>query len=265
MKLHPPTKLASLLISWQQSVIIYLLQLLKKTMTQQNLIELVNYSYNHILQFFEQKLSQMKRFFIIILFLSITLAATAQVRWAVKSSVNLSKINREWYTAKLDGYNMRLGFNLGVLAEYSIKKWYNKALFLQPELLFSYYGSNYKLYSTDGNNYERGALVFNEFTLPINLKYSFTIKNQNVFLIAGTYFGYIIKGNDKRKNQASINLYNSPGYSHFNCGISGGAGIEISRFIFDIRYQYGLVDITRPQTDLKTRINSIMLSAGYFF
>lgn len=139
------------------------------------------------------------------------------------------------------------GYALGGFLRFDIKKWY-----LQPNIYY-FDGSS----SFDYNNASTDAKM----------------KSVNTDLLLGyrifkfTDLAYIrIFAGPSYSNINSLKYKNGdpalkPNYSSDNILLNAGAGIDLWKFTFDLRYQRGLSDIDKSSSTMHT--NTFMLTAGF--
>ncbi len=122
------------------------------------------------------------------------------------------------------------------------------------------------LYAKKGTKGSTGVQTLDNYYLeiPILMRINIGSANKNsgaiVYAIAGPAFDILLKsqldGIDVKSNYESLDL-----------GIIGGAGVEISRFLIEGRYNWGLRNVYKASggntTDIKTR--SFALLAGLRF
>ncbi len=114
--------------------------------------------------------------------------------------------------------------------------------------------------------------------LPIHLKYSFDLKGQKVFAMAGSYFSYGVMG--KRISKITIgsdlnsevydyhwgNNKSTDQFIHYDIGLDLGGGIQFGALALELIYSLGLKNIS-PYTENGTTIKNhgLGISLTYFF
>ena len=205
------------------------------------------------------------RLLVVIIALTTTFESFAQIKFGVKGGLNyanmLDKNNNRTYS---DDYQAKIGFNLGVTAEYSI----SEKFAIEPGLLFSTKG--YKL----ENSGITGSVNLNYLEVPINAIYKIEFSNAKILIIAGPYLGYAVSGKmkasepvlgvneDSKEQKVVIGTDIKP----LDFGLNIGAGVEIKDITVSLQYGYGLANLSihsESETELKNRVLGI--SIGYKF
>ncbi|MDR2424843.1 MAG: PorT family protein [Prevotellaceae bacterium] len=207
----------------------------------------------------------MKKVCLVILGVAFTLVLNAQVRYGVKAGGTLSNVFMSIEGQKESG-NMKIGVQAGGLLEYS----FSESFALQPELLYVLNGTSDK---------EEGVemtMSFHNIQLPINLKYKIGADNLKFYATAGPYLGYIAAGRAKASTSAngvnasaSMDIFATPlkeelQLKRFDFGVGVGLGVEISKMLIGVGYQFGLANLTGA-TGASLKTGTFNLSIGYFF
>jgi len=205
------------------------------------------------------------RLLVVIIVLTTTLESFAQIKFGVKGGLNyanmLDKNNNRTYS---DDYQAKIGFNLGVTAEYSI----SEKFAIEPGLLFSTKG--YKL----ENSGITGSVNLNYLEVPINAIYKIEFSNAKILIIAGPYLGYAVSGKmkasepvlgvneDSKEQKVVIGTDIKP----LDFGLNIGAGVEIKDITVSLQYGYGLANLTlHSENDAKLKNRVLGISIGYKF
>jgi len=145
------------------------------------------------------------------------------------------------------------GYVLGGLVRADIKKWY-----LQPNIYFMYNTSSF-----DYNQTATDARL-NSMTGDLLLGYrifKFTDLTY-IRIFAGPSYSNINSLQYMNKNgSASPGSVYSSDYSSDNVLLNVGAGIDVWKFTFDVKYQRGLTDIDKSANSMYT--NTLMVTAGF--
>ena len=206
------------------------------------------------------------RLLVVIIVLTTTFESFAQIKFGVKGGLNyanmLDKTNTRTYSAD---YKAKIGFNMGVTAEYSI----SEKFAIEPGLLFSTKGTKDKSTGT------KTSLNLNYLEIPINAIYKIELSSSSKILInAGPYFGYAISGKmkasepvlgvneDSKEQKVVIGTDIKP----LDFGLNIGAGVEIKDITVSLQYGYGLANLTlHSENDAKLKNRVLGISIGYKF
>ena len=141
-----------------------------------------------------------------------------------------------------------LGYHAGVFTRLDISKFY-----LQGELLYSQKRSKIEN-STFGNQ----KVKWNSIEVPVLVGYKI-LKSDDVALriFGGGVYSYVL--NDKTSVLKEV----SQSFQRFdrsNIGYQAGAGVDLGRFSFDLKYEGALTNISK---EFKEKPNSFQASIGF--
>ncbi len=151
------------------------------------------------------------------------------------------------------------GFDFGAFARYG-----GKRLFLQSEILYSRINGESSFY----NENLKGTETQNLSTIKIPLLFGIklvNLKSGSLRVFTGPSVSVLLPG-------STINVHNffvgdSKNYNSIVGNWQAGAGLDVSRFTFDVRYEYGLSNIcdgpVRSNQGLVCGGNSMIFSVGY--
>lgn len=141
------------------------------------------------------------------------------------------------------------GYVLGGFVRADIKKWY-----VQPNIYFMH-----NTCSFDYNQSTTDARL-NSMTGDLLLGYrlfKFTDLTY-IRIFAGPSYSNI---NSLQYKNTNTSPTSDPNYSSDNVLMNVGAGIDVWKFTFDVKYQRGLTDIDKSTSNMHT--NTLMLTAGF--
>ena len=166
------------------------------------------------------------------------------VKFGVKAGLNYANLNGTDITVNAKTYQSEAitSYHAGLIAEIGIVE----SLSIQPELLYSTQGANYKNAAEDIITKKVGYL-----SIPIMAKINL---NKTISLELGPQASFILSG----KDQFDPNDSNT-----FDFSVAGGLGIKVTSNIF-ISGRYGL-GLTEVSKDAKTKNSVIQVSAGIMF
>ncbi len=174
----------------------------------------------------------MKKLFLLAILAFVTSVTFAQdLSWNVKAGMNMSSIS------KLYDSKMKVGFNVGVGAEYAFdEKWS-----IRPSLLFTTKGVK--------NEIEGIKVSYNPMyiELPIMGAISFPVSDgMNLVVSTGPYFAYGIGGKVKAGDE-KINIFgdgeDEGGFKKFDCGWGVGLTAEFGKFFVGLNGEFGITKV----------------------
>ncbi|MBM3171874.1 MAG: PorT family protein [Bacteroidetes bacterium] len=135
-------------------------------------------------------------------------------------STSLPDYTGEYYT----------GFGIGVFGRINVEKFY-----VQPELMYSAVGGDFTF---DGVAYQarhQGLMM------PVLFGYKFVdFKLMNIRAYAGPYFFYQFGNRVDAVGQGLTAIDMEGNLNEMGAGIQAGAGLDIWKLTFDLRYHWGL-------------------------
>jgi len=146
-----------------------------------------------------------------------------------------------------DGEN-KTGFHAGVFAQFEIL-----GIFIQPELLYTELNTEYSAFDYKLSKIDAPVLVGLNILGPLNIK-------------AGPSFQYILK-NELEETQLSIGDVEND----ISIGYQLGAGLDLGRLGFDVRYEgafsdntaFGLVETAEENFSIDSRPSQWIFSVSY--
>lgn len=199
--------------------------------------------------------------YVILLAICLTTSFTleAQTRIGLRGGLQLSDIRSQPDDrAGLDDETkMRMGYQLGVVLDYS----FNKVLFFQPGLLLNSKGS--RVIYTDNLLGTKTTIQNNPIyvEMPLLLGFRLGLENFKLFGVAGPYMAYGVAGKSSFKFESPIPAFNvnsegaikwgsetSPSdprdLRRFDMGLTIGAGVELRNTQIGLYYSPGVFNIS---------------------
>ena len=184
--------------------------------------------------------------------------ATAQnINFGIKGGAvfNTDKGKVVWEDAgnifKKDG-KASAGFQAGALARVSLA-----GIYIQPELLYTQFKNEYDV---DGQNLD---VTKKRMDIPVNVGKRFLGIGH---IQAGPVFSYYFD------DKLSVKDFTTAKQDEFNVGMQIGAGVEVSKLLFDLRYEFGLGKVgsdilngSNGQYRTENRPQMLNLSVAYLF
>ncbi len=165
----------------------------------------------------------MKRFFFTLVSLSLMTFTSAQ-KFGAKAGLTFNagdgiiKTVNDVYQEKGEG---SIGYHAGFYAKVELT-----GLYIQPEIYYLHY-------ATDYSGDEDVTAVYNRIDVPINVGFSVA---KLARLQAGPLLSYYLKENFKGIKVENLQQDN------FNVGMQLGAGVDVGKLSFDLRYDLSLME-----------------------
>ncbi|MFV0184319.1 PorT family protein [Empedobacter falsenii] len=183
--------------------------------------------------------------------------ATAQnINFGIKGGAvfNTDK-GKVWQDAgnifKRDG-KAATGFQAGALARVSLA-----GIYIQPELLYTQFKNEYNV---EGRNLD---VTKKRMDIPVNVGKRFL---GIAHVQAGPVFSYYFD------DKLSVKEFTTAKQDEFNVGMQIGAGVEVSKLLFDLRYEFGLgkvgseiVNGNNREFNTENRPQMLNLTVAYLF
>jgi hypothetical protein len=157
------------------------------------------------------------------------LSATAQAqvlpKFGVKAGLNYSTFNNA------DGAEYKAGFLGGVYANINIPA---SPMAIQPEILYAQYGAN------DENSDAKFSVDY--IQIPVLAKFGFGAPGVNIKpeVFFGPYAGFSI---NSEIEDSGIGVDADEFFKNSDFGVVVGAGLQVSKLNFELRYTAGLTDV----------------------
>lgn len=144
------------------------------------------------------------------------------------------------------------GFQAGALARVSLA-----GIYIQPELLYTQFKNEYDV---DG---QKLNVTKKRMDIPVNVGKRFLGIGH---IQAGPVFSYYFD------DKLSVKDFTTAKQDEFNVGMQIGAGVEVSKLLFDLRYEFGLGKVgsdilngSNGQYRTENRPQMLNLSVAYLF
>lgn len=188
--------------------------------------------------------------------------ATAQnINFGIKGGAvfNTDK-GKVWQDAgnifKRDG-KASAGFQAGALARVSLA-----GIYIQPELLYTQFKNEYNVLDKNDKPQDIG-ITKKRLDIPVNVGKRFLGIGH---VQAGPVFSYYFD------DKLSVKDFTTAKQDEFNVGMQIGAGVEVSKLLFDLRYEFGLgkvgseiVNGNNREFNTENRPQMLNLTVAYLF
>ena len=180
------------------------------------------------------------------------ISASAQLlpslQFGVKGGANFSQLKDEgdWFNS-----SSRTGYQLGVWARLG-----GAGLHFQPELYVTSKGSEGTYEGT------KGKFKFTTLDLPLLLGTRIGVGPIAARIQAGPVVSFVMDQDNSFKD-ALQNVGQFKEYKNQNISITGGVGVDVSKFRADVRYEHGLSKAFKDEAGGNGKISLWTLSIGY--
>ncbi|WP_312208533.1 MULTISPECIES: porin family protein [Empedobacter] len=144
------------------------------------------------------------------------------------------------------------GFQAGALARISLA-----GIYIQPELLYTQFKNEYNI---EGESFD---VTKKRMDIPVNVGKRFL---GIAHIQAGPVFSYYFD------DKLSVKEFTKAKQDEFNVGMQIGGGVQVSKLLFDLRYEFGLgkigseiVNSDGRQFQTENRPQMLNLSVAYLF
>ncbi|MBD8017847.1 MULTISPECIES: porin family protein [Kaistella] len=179
-------------------------------------------------------------------------------QFGIKAGMNVSSLSTE---EGLDDQSSKIGFNAGLFMNAPIAENFS----IQPELLYSQYGSKVDWVNPINNERYSGSRNLDYITVPVMFQYNAT---PSFYLEAGPELGLLVSAKDKSKNETTGNtIAESDNYKDelngFNFGVGLGAGYYFTPNIgLTARYVAGFTDIYKDGENSGDAVKNNVFQVG---
>lgn len=198
----------------------------------------------------------MKKYFIIAFLVTASaFGAHAQLlptfQLGLKGALNFSTLKTDdggW----LDG-STRTGYQAGIYARIG-----GAGVHFQPELYFTGKSSQAQFDNPDGGNVTANV-TFTSLDLPLLLGTRIGLGPIGFRVQAGPVVSFVV---DKGIGQALSDVADFSNYKNQAFAVTGGVGVDISKFRADVRYEHGLSNLSE-NSNRSQKINLWSVGVGY--
>lgn len=184
-------------------------------------------------------------------------AQAQDLKLGVKAGLNVSSLKTDKTIFKNDN---SVGYLAGIWGRIGGSKFH-----IQPEAYFTSKNATIHPEAGDaGSTLVKGDLKFTNIDVPILLGTKFPVGPVKLKLQAGPLFSFVVDENNSYKDNVTGTI--NEGLRDYKDKFSSlvvGTGIDFSKLIFDLRYEYGLGNISRNETAGKQTLNLWTISVGY--
>ena len=200
--------------------------------------------------------------------MAVVLSNYAQLPFSlgIKGGINSSKINTDNYSSSVGNVNYKdfisdakVGYNLGAFARFGTK------IYLQPELLYCARNSQ----STSGSTSQ--SIKLKTIQIPVLLGFRlFDLKLASIRAFTGPAMSFPMKSSKVTYDGVSAGLYDTKNYKNNIWDWQLGAGADVGMFTFDVRYEWGLTNVSDVNTNVSNigftnKGNTLTFSLGFKF
>lgn len=186
--------------------------------------------------------------------------------FGVKGSINSTKITTDDPISGISGYqfddfksDVENGYNLGIFARIGNR------VYLQPELLYSMKKGNTEIHFDGENPTVNQEIKLNAVQVPLLLGVKLIdMKLASVRAFTGPAMSIVLDGSESRLDQEDIiDGFQADQLKSNLWDWQLGGGIDIGNFTFDVRYAWGITNITEGDYDFVNKGNTLTFSLGF--
>ncbi|TAE73021.1 MAG: PorT family protein [Bacteroidetes bacterium] len=215
-----------------------------------------------------------------IFFLNITKTNAQNIQFGLRVGMNASWIGQAPENGNTNGTNF--GFTGGAWVRIAFRDPDESAFYVQPELLYSTFGSKYTTSVTTpfGTSEKKSVINFNNFELPILAGYKIMLGEESeIRLYAGPVFARVNSAKQIETTTIVTNAINANTPATKTTGeteiditdkMKGvytaglvGVGFNIKKFTIDLRFQKVFTNMYQNSTGEENRPAMIQLGVGY--
>jgi hypothetical protein len=192
----------------------------------------------------------MKNIIIIALLILFTAQVRAQFDLGVKVGYSTSKLSTDFDDIKED---VKHNFQFGAFARIG------KRFYLQPELYYATSGGTLNVTGSD----DKVEIKLNTLVVPALLGFKIINGEKiNLRVMAGPTANFIV--NEKISGDELLDPITESDLKNIAWGLDAGAGIDFLFLALDIRYEWGLNDLYKPEGDSQSmKSNIFIISLGF--
>jgi len=200
-----------------------------------------------------------RKLVVAILFLmvfKVTAVAEDRFQLGIKGGFNSTSFNTESYSIQNIKEDFKGGYMFGAFSRIRLIG----NLSIQPEIYYSKKSSTSR-FSVQQESIEQ-SIDFYSWDIPLLLHARLIdLKIFNLYGLAGPVASFRVDENRTLLGQIQ-DQWTTDRFREHNWNFQVGAGLEIARFNIDVRYEWGLNDMSR-ETLFDTKSNALLFSVGY--
>jgi hypothetical protein len=192
----------------------------------------------------------MRKIIIIAAFILAALQGQAQFDLGLKVGYSTSKLSTDFDDIKED---VKHNFQFGAFARIG------KRFYLQPELYYATSGGTLNITGSD----DKVEIKLNTLVVPALLGFKIINGEKiNLRIMAGPTANFIV--NEKISGDELLDPITDSDLKNIAWGLDAGAGIDFLFLALDIRYEWGLNDLYKPEGDNQSmKSNIFIISLGF--
>jgi hypothetical protein len=182
----------------------------------------------------------------------------------LKAGINSSKITTDNFSPSGYSYkdfksDTKSGFNIGAFARFGTK------VYLQPELLYCVKNGQSTSTSTSGSTTQ--SLKLNTIQVPVLLGFKLIdLKLASLRAFTGPAMSIVMKSSKVSYAGITAGLSDTENYKNNIWDWQLGAGADVGMFTFDVRYAWGITNISDvSNTGFTNKGNTLTFSLGFKF
>ncbi len=208
-------------------------------------------------------MKKLKLFLLIIFLFSYNSFSQSTLSLGLKVGFNSSKMTNEFKNVSDIANQSKTGYLFGVFVRVNLP-----VIYLQPELYYTKKGGSFQSATLYANQVYTQQTVLNTIDIPLLFGIKLiNLKVINLRLMAGPVASFIISKNiNKQLDGVELSTsLSSEKLKEAIWGIQAGAGIDVLNFSVDVRYEWGLNNISEySEMNTKTRLLNVSLGLKIF-
>jgi hypothetical protein len=193
----------------------------------------------------------------LIAILSSSISYAQDLKLGIKAGFNVAKLETDATIFKNDN---SVGYLAGIWGRIGGSKFH-----IQPEAYFT--SKSATIHPEAGvapTDLVKGDIKFTNIDVPILLGTKFPVGPVKLKLQAGPLFSFVVDEENSYKDNVNTTLDDGvKNYKDKFAALVAGTGIDFGNFAIDLRYEYGLGNISRNETAGKQTLNLWTISLGY--
>ncbi len=195
----------------------------------------------------------MKRLFFAVVLMTMGYGAMAQIDFGPRVNLTSTNLSLSENLANIEEGDAEFGYQLGAFLRVQIPV---IGIYVQPEALFSKQSSSVNI------NSQKADLTFNQIDVPVMIGF----KLGPVRVNAGPSFRFLSGADLEVPGNPTEDVKDY--YKDSTVGYQAGVGIDLWKFVFDLKYEGSLSDINEEITNLSPieidqRVSQIVFGVGF--
>ncbi|WP_160069987.1 porin family protein [Sphingobacterium bovisgrunnientis] len=187
----------------------------------------------------------------------VTTSQAQDLKLGIKAGFNVAKLETDKNIFNNDN---SVGYLAGIWGRIGGSKFH-----IQPEAYFTSKSATiHPEADVAPSDLVKGDIKFTNIDVPILLGTKFPVGPVKLKLQAGPLFSFVVDEENSYKDNVNTTLDDGvKNYKDKFAAVVAGTGVDFGNFAVDLRYEYGLGNISRNETAGKQTLNLWTISVGY--